>query len=172
MKYSVMVEYALHSLVHLINIPTQTTVGIKELAEFQGLSETYLSKVFSKLTRAKIVDSVPGVKGGYKLAKEPADISFLEVIRAVEGVKPIFQCNNIIAKTKYNRDREQDEQSCDTCPSKQSGCLINITMLAAEREMHQYLSNKTLAWLDQELDVILDPKERVKTRAFFNAQLK
>lgn len=171
MKYSVMVEYALHSLVHLINIPSQTSVGIKELAEFQGLSETYLSKVFSKLTKAKIVDSVPGVKGGYKLAKAPDEISFLEVIRAVEGIKPIFQCNNIIAKAIYNTENEQDE-SCDSCPSKPSGCLINRTMLAAEKEMHDFLEKKSLAWLDVELDTILGLEERAKHRAFFNDNSK
>lgn len=67
MHYSVMVEYALHSLVYLVDAPDEKTIGIKDLSEFQGLSETYLSKVFGKLSRAGIVSSTPGVKGGYKL---------------------------------------------------------------------------------------------------------
>ena len=76
MQYSVGVEYALHCLVYLINTPSKESVGIKDLAEFQGLSETFLSKVFGKLSKAGIVSSVPGVKGGYRLAKSPEDISF------------------------------------------------------------------------------------------------
>lgn len=83
MKYSVTVEYALHRLVQLISLPDQKTIGIKELAEFQGLSETYLSKVFSKLAKAGIVLSIPGVNGGYRLAKEASDITFWHVIRAI-----------------------------------------------------------------------------------------
>lgn len=92
MQYSVMVEYALHSLVYLIDVPEEGSIGIKDLSEFQGLSETYLSKAFGKLSKADIVSSTPGVKGGYKLAKSPEEISFWDVIEAVEGVKPIFQC--------------------------------------------------------------------------------
>jgi Rrf2 family protein len=65
------------------------------LAEFQGLSETFLSKVFGKLSKAVIVSSVSGVKGGYRLSKSPEDISFWDVVEAVEGPKPIFQCKNI-----------------------------------------------------------------------------
>lgn len=71
-----MVEYALHSLVYLIDVPPEESIGIKDLSEFQGLSETYLSKVLGKLSKAGIVSSVSGVKGGYKLSKKPEDISF------------------------------------------------------------------------------------------------
>src|SRR6478752_1530243 len=95
MQYSIGVEYGLHCLVYLIDIPPDSTIGIKELSAFQGISETYLSKIFSKLTKAGIVSSVPGVKGGYKLAKSPEDISFWDVVEAVEGATPIFQCKNI-----------------------------------------------------------------------------
>ena len=62
MQYSVGVEYALHCLVYLINTSSKESVGIKDLAEFQGLSETFLSKVFGKLSKVGIVNSVPGVK--------------------------------------------------------------------------------------------------------------
>ena len=75
MQYSVGVEYALHCLVYLINTSSKESVGIKDLAEFQGLSETFLSKVFGKLSKVGIVNSVP-CKGGYRLAKSPEDISF------------------------------------------------------------------------------------------------
>ncbi len=90
MQYSVGVEYALHCLVYLINAPSKESVGIKDLAEFQGLSETFLSKVFGKLSKADIVNSVPGVKGGYRLAKSPEDISFLGCNRSCRRPKTYF----------------------------------------------------------------------------------
>src|SRR3954452_22131653 len=130
MQYSVGVEYALHCLVYLIDTPSKESVGIKDLAEFQGLSETFLSKVFGKLSKAGIVSSVPGVKGGYKLAKSPEDISFWDVVEAVEGATPIFQCKNIKDNT-YLCNRDEEFAAC----TKASPCVINMTMLEAEDSM-------------------------------------
>lgn len=158
MQYSVGVEYALHCLVYLINTPSKESVGIKDLAEFQGLSETFLSKVFGKLSKAGIVNSVPGVKGGYRLAKSPEDVSFWDVIEAVEGPKPIFQCKNIVQNGLLYRD---EAEACN------SSCTINLVMLEAEEHMREFLRKKTLAWLDKELDIVLPEKIRVDTREYF-----
>lgn len=160
MKYSVMVEYALHSLTYLVDVPSNYPIGIKDLSEFQGLSETYLSKVFGKLTKAGIVHSVPGVNGGYKLAKKPEEISFWDVILAVEGIKPIFQCKNIKAQIILNKEQ------CSDCISN-TPCLINVTMLEAENHMQAYLKTKTLAWLNSELDRTLSQETRAKSRMYF-----
>lgn len=168
MKYSVMVEYALHSLVYLIDVPSDEVIGIKELSEFQGLSETYLSKAFGKLSKAKIVSSVPGVNGGYKLAKAPEEISFWDVIEAVEGVKPIFQCKNILSNNlMYVGKEEKEDRDCSSCISGNSTCTINLVMLEAEQQMREYLRNKTIAWLDEELDRVLPKKIRVDSREYF-----
>ncbi|QOV13405.1 Rrf2 family transcriptional regulator [Viridibacillus arvi] len=147
-----------------MDVPSNETIGIKDLAEFQGLSETYLSKVFSKLAKADIVSSVPGVNGGYKLAKSPENISFWDVIKAVEGVKPIFQCKNILQKTVLNS--ANDNKECADCPSSHTPCIINITMLEAEQQMREFLRSKTLAWLNEELDEILSEKTRTDTREY------
>ncbi len=162
LKYSVLVEYTLHSLTYLVDQPSGQPIGIKELAEYQKLSETYLSKAFSKLARAGIVYSVPGVKGGYELAKDPHTISFFDVIMAVEGMKPMFQCKNVKDQTLVN----DDPALCMNC-SKQEPCLINITMLEAEQQMHQFLKTKTLAWLNEQLNQTLSPERRAHARQFF-----
>ncbi|MEK4426064.1 RrF2 family transcriptional regulator [Solibacillus sp. FSL K6-1523] len=163
MKYSVMVEYALHSLVYLIDVPSNESIGIRELSEFQGLSETYLSKVFGKLSKAGIVSSVPGVKGGYKLAKAPEEISFLDVIIAVEGAKPIFQCQNILKNNLMYADKEK----CAPCTTGNSSCTINLVMLEAEQQMNKFLSSKTIAWLNEELDQVLSKEIREGSREYF-----
>ncbi|MBO0995969.1 RrF2 family transcriptional regulator [Bacillus sp. SD088] len=162
MKYSVMVEYGLHSLVYLIDVPKEESIGIKKLAEFQGLSETYLSKVFGKLAKEGIVRSVPGVNGGYRLSKKPEDISFWDVVKAIEGEKPIFQCKNIRENFAYRRDEKC--ASCNTSPSK---CTINKVMLEAEQQMRDYLKSKTIAWLDSELKHTLPSEHIEATKEFF-----
>lgn len=162
MQYSVMVEYALHSLVYLVDAPTKDSIGIKELSDFQGLSETYLSKVFGKLAKAGIVSSVPGVKGGYKLARSAEEISFWDVIEAVEGIKPIFQCKNILSKNLLYRN----DQACAACSTNPT-CTINLTMLEGEEYMREFFRNKTLAWLNTELDRVLPEKSRSDSREYF-----
>jgi Rrf2 family protein len=159
MQYSIGVEYALHCLVYLIDIPEDSSTGIKELSTFQGISDTYLSKIFTKLSKAGIVSSVPGVKGGYRLAKSPEEISFWDVIEAVEGPKPIFQCKNIKDNGYLYREN---------CCSAPSSCTINLVMLSAEETMRDFLRNKTLAWLNKELDTVLPKQIREDTRKFFS----
>ncbi|MEH7109604.1 RrF2 family transcriptional regulator [Bacillus sp. JJ1764] len=159
MQYSIGVEYALHCLVYLIDTPEDSPIGIKELSDFQGISETYLSKIFSKLSKSGIVSSVPGVKGGYKLAKSPEKVSFWDVIEAVEGPKPIFQCKNIKDNGYLYR-----EKICT--PS--SSCTINLVMLSAEEKMRDFLRNKTLSWLNEELENVLPKPARENTRKYFS----
>lgn len=164
MAYSVGVEYSLHCLVYLIDVPANATIGIKELADFQGISETYLSKAFGKLAKAGIVISIPGVKGGYRLARAPHEISFWDVVEAVEGAKPVFQCKNLVDKSLMERDTA--DPAC--CNEPNGHCLINIVMLDAEEKMRAELRSKTLAWLNQELDRNLPREKREATRAYFN----
>jgi len=159
MQYSVGVEYALHCLVYLIDTPEDSPIGIKDLSYFQGVSETYLSKIFSKLSKAGIVSSVPGVKGGFKLSKSPEEISFWDVIEAVEGSKPIFQCKNIKDNGYLYR-----EKGCTPGTS----CTINLVMLSAEEKMHEYLREKTLSWLNKELENVIPKQDREDTRKYFS----
>ena len=101
MQFSVGVEYAFHSLFYLVDLPPGKTVAIREIAKLNGIAETYLSKVFSKLRRAGIVRSVPGVKGGYELAKDAEEISFWDIVEAIEGPSLLFRCAEIRKKNIF-----------------------------------------------------------------------
>lgn len=141
MQFSVGVEYAFHSLFYLIGLPKGKIVGIKELARLNQLTETYLSKIFTKLGKAGIVRSIPGVKGGYELAREPRSISFWDVIEAVEGPSHFFHCaeirrNNIFVKNPGIFSAK--------CP-----CLIKVVIEEGEEQMRNYLRKKSLAWLQK-----------------------
>lgn len=141
MKFSVGVEYALHCLLYMVNIEEGKSVGIRDLATFQGISETYLSKVYAKLTKCGLIRSVPGVKGGYALAREADQITFWDVVEAVEGKESFFQCAEI-RQNNVLLDKEHLPDTHTKCP-----CLIKTVMLEAESEMKRYLQGKTLAWL-------------------------
>lgn len=51
MQFSVGVEYAFHSLFYMVDLPEGKTVGIRQIAKLNALSETYLSKAFAKLRK-------------------------------------------------------------------------------------------------------------------------
>lgn len=144
LQFSIGVEYALHCLLYMVDIPPGKSVGIKDLALFQGISETYLSKVYTKLKKSGVVKSTPGVNGGYELAHSPEEITFWDVIEAIEGNSSLFQCAEIRQK-KLLLDKNNLPDSYTKCP-----CIIKVVMSEAENQMRQYLNNKTLAWLSEQ----------------------
>jgi Rrf2 family transcriptional regulator, cysteine metabolism repressor len=88
MELSAKVEYALLSLVEMASQPNQTEpMQIKEIASRQGIPDRYLEQVFSSLRRAGIVQSQRGSKGGYTLARDPWQITVLEVFNCLEESK-------------------------------------------------------------------------------------
>lgn len=139
MQFSVGVEYAFHSLFYLVDIPDDKTVGIKQIAELNEITESYLSKVFTKLRKAGIVRSTPGVKGGYVLARSAQDISFWDIIEAIEGGSFFFQCAEIRKKNIFVDD---PSVFSDKCP-----CLIKVVIQDAEQLFRESLKGKSLQWL-------------------------
>lgn len=162
MQFSIGVEYALHCLLYMIDIPAGKSVGIKDLATFQGVSETYLSKVYTKLRKSGIVKSIPGVNGGYALARDPESISFWDVIEAVEGSTQFFQCAEI-RQNGILLDKDNLPDTHTKCP-----CLIKVVMWDAEEQMRQYLREKTLAWLHGQVGEKLSKEQTQATINWFN----
>jgi Rrf2 family protein len=129
MKYSNATNYALHTMVHLILQPAGNLVGVQELAEMQHLSPTYLSKILTKLTKAGLIESTPGAKGGYKISRTKLEISFLDVINAIEGDTSLFDCS-----------------------IHHEGCLIENVMRQAEENMKDELQSKLLIDIAKEAE--------------------
>ncbi len=144
MQFSIGVEYALHSLFYLVELKSGKVIGIKELSSLHGISETYLSKIFTKLRKNGIVRSISGVNGGYELARKPTNISFWDIIESVEGPSYIFQCAEIRQKNIFLEEEMTQEEI--NCP-----CLIKVVMLEAEEQMRNYLRTKSLQWLKDQV---------------------
>ncbi len=130
MKYSKATNYALHTMVFLIALPKGSTIGVQSLAEMQGLSPTYLSKILTKLAKGGLIESTPGVKGGYKVSKAKDKISFLDVIKTVEGESNLFSCS---------MDHKE-------------GCMIENVMIEAEQSMKEDLANRFLVDIANKMD--------------------
>ena len=92
MKLSTKGRYGLRALIDLAQYSAETPVSITSISARQNLSERYLEQLMSMLKKAGLVKSVRGAGGGYVLAKDMAEISVGDVLRALEGSLEPVEC--------------------------------------------------------------------------------
>lgn len=92
LKLTKKADYGLISLKHLALRGSQRTASAKEIAEAYRIPLPVLSKVLQKLVRDGFLVSEQGTNGGYRLARDPAAITTLEVIRAIDGPIILTTC--------------------------------------------------------------------------------
>ncbi|PTX17713.1 Rrf2 family protein [Halanaerobium congolense] len=91
MKTSRKTDYAVHALMILARNKGQE-LSVKELADLENVSSSYLAKVMQKLSTAGIVSSSEGKKGGYTLAKDADKINLAQIMQIFEAKDNIFEC--------------------------------------------------------------------------------
>ena len=88
-------RYALRSLLYLVKEGAGGPVQLARIAETQRVPPKYLELIMLDLKRAGFVRSTRGPKGGYVLARDPAEISFGEVVRVTEGPIALVPCASV-----------------------------------------------------------------------------
>ena len=100
-------EYGVRGIMFMTQMEEERPVLLKEIAQAEEISPTYLHKIFQKMVRSRILNSRRGV--GYTLAKTPEKITLLDVIQAVEGpitIRPCIMDENYCKRsTKCNLTR-------------------------------------------------------------------
>ncbi len=127
MNFTKATNMGIHVMTYLVqNDSKKQNMSIHDLSNRFNVSSSYLSKILAKLSKAKLILSMPGVKGGYRLNKPAASISFYDVIEAVEG-------------TPHSR----------ICLATDSvSCPIQQTLLNAQNAMWKELKMKKLIDLE------------------------
>jgi len=93
LKLTKKADYGLIALRHLTAASRNSRgASAKDVADAYGLPLPLLSKVLQKLVHANILVSEQGTNGGYKLARDPQEITALEVIRTIDGPIILTQC--------------------------------------------------------------------------------
>ncbi len=87
MKITAQEEYGLRCLLQLARGPQGQIVSVKEIAAKEGLSGAYVEKLLRILSRAGLVHSMRGLKGGYVLNRPATSITLGEVVRALGTVE-------------------------------------------------------------------------------------
>ena len=84
MKLSTKGRYATVAMADLALSAKENLVTLGEISKRQNISMPYLEQLFVKLRRSKLVTSVRGPGGGYRLAKAPHEIRIVDILTAVE----------------------------------------------------------------------------------------
>jgi len=142
MKLSEGVEQAIHSVLLLSGLTVDSVLPASALAEYHGVSTSYLLKHLQALTGAGVLLSVPGPKGGYRLARAPAQITLLDIVLAIEGAEPAFRCSEI----------RKRGPSPIAAHFHKAPCGINVAMLRAEKAYRAELEKVSIA------DLAVDPR--------------
>jgi Rrf2 family protein len=85
MRFTTKTEYGFVCLVYMAKNVSKSVVTVKEIAEKEHFSSTYIEKIMQGLRAANIVISHQGKEGGYSLARHPSQITLKEIIEALEG---------------------------------------------------------------------------------------
>lgn len=85
MKISTKGRYGLRAFIDLACYGAEEPVSISSISARQEISERYLEQLMAKLKKAGLVKSIRGAGGGYRLAKDAAEVSVGDVLRALEG---------------------------------------------------------------------------------------
>lgn len=140
-------EYAVRAVVFLAAQPEGKVSLINEISEVQEVPKSYLSKIMQHLTRAGLVKSRRGAKGGFTLARPAGSITLREAIEAVEG--PIFLNVCLIKKGECHRD--------DLCP-------VHPVWKEAQKKLMEVLDGKTLADLVKDAESIKKSAKKTAVR--------
>ena len=99
-------RYALRALVHLASRGDFRPAPIGEIAEAVAAPRKFLEAILLELKRRHLLVSSRGRMGGYALARPASEISFADVIRALDGPLALAPC---ASRTAY--------RPCETCPT-------------------------------------------------------
>ncbi len=128
MQVSRKVDYALRAVIYLSQQGANGPVSAREIASRRRIPIKFLEKIIQDLMHKGIVHSHRGAHGGYTLAREPRQVSFRDVIEAVEGPINLNVCVS-------------EQRDCSVLAS----CNMQRVWQEGQRRVLQLFSDTTLA---------------------------
>ncbi len=107
MKLSQASDYAFRAVLYLAREGVGNRVEAQTISEQENVPKRFLLKTLRKLAQTDIIESYRGKYGGYALAKDPAEITLLDVVEAIDGPIEINRC--LVEPKTCNKD------GVDTC---------------------------------------------------------
>ena len=92
MKLSTKGRYATRALLDLALHFGEGPILVKDISRRQEFSDRYLEQILTRLKAAGLVRVVRGARGGFFLARQPSEITVIEIIRIMEGSTAPVEC--------------------------------------------------------------------------------
>lgn len=128
MKISTKGRYALRMLIDLAEHNEDGFVALKEIATRQAVSKKYLEQIVPIMNSSGLLITNRGYQGGYKLAKNPGEITVGEILRSTEGSMAPVAC------------MEQTPNQCERC----NECITLPIWQGLAKVVNEYLDGITL----------------------------
>jgi Rrf2 family protein len=127
MQFTKAEEYGLFGAVHLAKQPRGSVISLTEISQAQNIPDKFLAKIFQSMTRAGILKSHRGVRGGFSLTKMPKKISIAEILNAIQGDTDPVKCIS-------------NGKPCN----KRGDCAVRDLILEGRKQMFAYYDKQTL----------------------------
>lgn len=125
-------DYAVRCALYLAN-DKDRVASVTEISKAMQIPKTFLAKILQRLMRSGIVESIRGMKGGFRLAKKPVEISLLDIMEAIQGCAVINVC-------------AVDSKLCN----RSARCSVHPIWVDIRREVEQRLKRETIDRLMRE----------------------
>lgn len=122
-------RYALRVMIDLAEHQTEEFVSLKGIAQRQDISEKYLESIIRMLVKARVLESLRGKGGGYRLKKSPDQYTVGSILRLTEESLAPVSCL---------------EQNADACP-RASFCRTLPLWKGLDKVIRDYLEGVTIA---------------------------
>ncbi len=127
MQFTKAEEYGLFGAVHLAKQPPGSVISLTEISEAQNIPDKFLAKIFQSMTRAGILKSHRGVRGGFSLLKRPKKVTIADILNAIQGDTDPVKCIS-------------NGKQCN----KRGDCAVRDLILEGRKQMFAYYSKQTL----------------------------
>ncbi len=135
MKMSTKGRYAVRILLSIARHQSGGPVRKKVIAKEEGISADYIEQIIVPLKNEGLVIGLRGVKGGFQLSVDPADVTVFQILRASEGALKLVDCENLDCK---GRDKNK--------------CVTRPVWEGASKVLEDYFSKITLKDLLDKVD--------------------
>ncbi len=150
LRLSKKADYALMAVKHLAMRPDGASASAREIAEAYDIPLELLAKVLQRLVRARLLVSVQGTRGGYRLSRPAVALPVSDVIQAVDGPVTVTACST-------------DDHNCD----QYSKCSIRDPLWKIRARIIETLAAVTVAELTADDAPATPEPARVVSRITF-----
>lgn len=130
MQFTKAEEYGMFGVLYLAEKDRSVVTPLSEISQAQRIPEKFLAKIFQSLSKAGIVRSHRGVRGGFTLSRDPREITIKEVLETIQGPYFLMKCL-------------KDKEACIRAPEE--FCALREVLMIGQKKLVSVFEQYTLA---------------------------